>query len=40
MSTLRRIHAVSLQIAPHWVVCVILGAYFTMQMARSAAILG
>ena len=40
MSTLRRIHAVSFRIAPHWVVCVILAAYFSMQMVSPAAILG
>ncbi len=40
MRTLRRIHAVSLRLAPHWIFCVILGAYFSVQMAKSAAILG
>ena len=40
MTTLRRIRAVSLHVAPHWVVCVILGAYFSMQMVSPAAILG
>jgi hypothetical protein len=40
MRTLRTIHAVSLRVAPHWAICVILGAYFSVQMAGSATIAG
>lgn len=29
-----------MQIAPHWALCVILGAYFSMQIAAPAAIIG
>jgi hypothetical protein len=40
MRTLRRIHAVSLRVAPHWLLCVFLGAYVSMQIAASGTILG
>jgi len=40
MRTLRRIQAVSLQVAPHWALCVILGAYFSMQIAAQTPTLG
>lgn len=40
MRTLRNIRTVSLRIAPHWAMCVILGAYFSMQLAAPATIYG
>ena len=40
MRTLRRIHAVSVRVAPQWAMCVILGAYFSMQLVNPAAISG
>lgn len=40
MRTLRRIQAVSVRIAPHWFLCVFLGAYVAMQMASPQIIIG
>jgi hypothetical protein len=40
MRTLRNIRAASFRIAPHWAMCVILGAYFSVQMVSPAAISG
>jgi len=40
MRTLRRIHAVSLRVAPQWAMCVILGAYFSMRLVNPGAISG
>jgi hypothetical protein len=38
MRTLRRIQSVSLRIAPHWFLCVLLGAYVAMNMATPAVV--
>lgn len=40
MRTLRQIQAVSLRIAPHWFLCVILGAYVAMNMAAPGLVVG
>ena len=40
MRTLRTIHAVSLRVAPHWAICVILGAYFSIQLISPVTISG
>jgi hypothetical protein len=40
MSTLRRIQAVSIRVAPHWCLCVIVGAYFSLQIAVTGPIAG
>lgn len=37
MRTLRRIHAVSLRVAPQWLLCVFFGAYVTLQVATSGS---
>ncbi|MFT3723587.1 MAG: hypothetical protein QM773_08375 [Hyphomonadaceae bacterium] len=38
MRTLRRIHAVSLRVAPHWFLCVFFGAYVTLHVAATGPI--
>ena len=40
MATLRRIQVASVRIAPHWLLCVFLGAYVTLQMATPQVIVG
>lgn len=40
MQTLRRIQAVSVRVAPHWLLCVFLGGYVAMQMAAPALVVG
>lgn len=40
MRTLRRIQAVSVRVAPHWFLCVFLGAYLAMQMATTQTLIG
>jgi hypothetical protein len=40
MATLRRIQAASMRIAPHWLLCVFLGAYVAMQIATPTVIVG
>lgn len=40
MRTLRNIRTVSLRIAPQWAMCVILGAYFSLQLVNPATITG
>jgi hypothetical protein len=40
MRTLRRIQAVSLHVAPHWFLCVLLGAYVSMQLVNAAPLAG
>jgi hypothetical protein len=40
MATLRRIQAASMRIAPHWLLCVFLGAYVAMQIATPAVTVG
>ncbi|MEQ1608588.1 MAG: hypothetical protein ABL956_06425 [Hyphomonadaceae bacterium] len=40
MRTLRRIHSVSLQVAPHWVLFAVMGAYFSWQLISPATIPG
>jgi hypothetical protein len=38
MRTLRRFQTASLRVAPHWFLCVLLGAYVAMNMVTPAAI--
>lgn len=33
MATLRRIQAASVRVAPHWFLCVFIGAYVAVQIA-------
>ena len=40
MRTLRNIRSVSLRVAPHWAMCVILGAYFSIQLISPVTISG
>ena len=40
MRTLRNIRTVSMRVAPHWAMCVILGAYFSVQLASPGTIAG
>jgi hypothetical protein len=40
MRTLRRIHAASQHIAPHWLLCVFFGAYVTLQVATPSGLIG
>ena len=39
MRTLRRIQTASLRVAPHWFLCVLLGAYVAMNMLTTGAVL-
>ena len=38
MATLRRIQAVSVRIAPHWLLCIFLGAYVALQFATPSIV--
>ncbi len=40
MRTLRRLQAVSVRVAPHWFLCVFLGAYVAMQMVSPQTVIG
>lgn len=40
MRTLRNIRTVSLRVAPHWAICVILGAYVSVKLVSPATIAG
>ena len=40
MRTLRNIRTASLRVAPHWAMCVILGAYFSVKLVSPATVLG
>ncbi|HPN04876.1 MAG TPA: hypothetical protein PK050_03645 [Hyphomonadaceae bacterium] len=40
MRTLRNISTASMRIAPQWVMCVILGAYFSAQLVNPGVIAG
>lgn len=40
MRTLRQIQTASLRIAPHWFLCVVLGAYVAMNLAAPAIVAG
>lgn len=40
MRTLRNLRTVSMRIAPQWAMCVILGAYFSVQLVSPATIAG
>jgi len=40
MATLRRIQAASVRVAPHWFLCVFLGAYVAVQLATPAVVIG
>jgi hypothetical protein len=40
MRTLRRIQTASQRIGPHWLFCVILGAYLSLQAVSPGPILG
>jgi hypothetical protein len=40
MRTLRNIGTAYMRIAPHWAMCVIVGAYFSMQLANPGVITG
>ncbi len=40
MASLRRIKAASVRVAPHWFLCIFLGAYVTLQMATPSVIVG
>lgn len=40
MRTLRRIQAVSVRIAPHWFLCVFLGAYVAVHMVAPQTLIG
>jgi hypothetical protein len=40
MRTLRRIQTASLRVAPNWAFCVILGAYFSLQIVSPSTFAG
>jgi len=40
MRTLRQIQAASVRVAPHWFLCVILGAYVAMNIAAPTMVVG
>ncbi len=40
MRTLRNLGTASMRIAPQWAMCVILGAYFSVQMVSPGVIAG
>jgi len=40
MRTLRHIQAASVRIAPHWFLCVVLGAYIAMNAAVPSVVIG
>jgi hypothetical protein len=39
MATLRRIQTASTRVAPHWLLCVFLGAFVALQLASPSALI-
>jgi len=39
MATLRRIQTASMRVAPHWFLCVFLGAFVALQLASPSALI-
>ena len=40
MATLRRIQVASVRVAPHWFLCIFIGAYVTAQLATPGVLVG